>query len=314
MNVYGRRLGCNENYFSSTQVFYITLLIIYLTSVSLVAMEMGTCVFPTQPLTQRESSWGIFCPGSWTAQRTTTQTYGNDVVVVNTRDTCLTLESVDNHGVFLKKETHIDVADRAFTPDPKKLFVGFCRQVLPESIEIEQLEPQVIIVSRRQIVCQVCRYTQQLPNQNVTTTLWYSNSMTPYLLRSEEICTQKNEGSNLPETVLSHTIMTVIETSGTRLFKSLLNEYKIQTIKKTANSTVVSVANYSTNIPGGLIREISVETDAAGRVISRSVTNILDYFVASSDYSRRPKFQMKSSQEIRWNWENLTQGSGGFPK
>ncbi|MDR1383502.1 MAG: hypothetical protein LBJ67_06620 [Planctomycetaceae bacterium] len=313
MNVYGRRLCCGEDYFSLTQILYTTLFMICWMPISFVSGETGTYDFRTQPLTQRESPWGIFCPGSWVSQQTTAQTYTNDAVVVNTTETRLALESMDNSGVFLKKETKIDVADHAFTPEPQKFFVDFYRQVLSEGIEIEQLMPQAIIVSRRHIVCQVCRYTQQLPDQNVTTTLWYSNSMMPYLLRSEEICTKKNDDSQLPEIVLSHTIMTVTETSGMRLFKSLLSEYKTQTIKKTANSTVISVANHSTNIPGGLVREISVETDTSGRVINRSVTNVLDYFVANFDNSHRPRFQIKSPQEIRWDWENITQGSG-FPK
>ena len=265
--------------------------------------------YSAQPLSSRkiENPWGSFLPGAWVVRRTFQWQYTENSVASNVTDTLLILESVDENGITLRQETAIGIGNNVFTPEPKQIFLDFHMQPLSEETEIVQLQPQTVTVARRQIVCRVSRYIQTLGDQKKTTTLWYSDSVMPYLFRSEEIRSTLPATPNQPETVISHTIMTVTDTSGVRLFKNLLSEYKTQTIKKTSTGTTVSQASHSMNIPGGLLREVTVETDNTRKIVGRRVTSVLDYFVASPGVPiRQRKLSSEASQEIQKNWDNIT--------
>ncbi len=261
-------------------------------------------------LKMRETPWGGFLPGTWVLRRTNSQRNVGESVVNNVTETLLSLENVNESGMVLRQETAIGIATGTFSPDPKQLLLDFNMQPVSEGTEIEHLQPQTVIVARRQIVCQVCRYTQIVGDQKKTTTLWLSDTVMPYLLRSEEIRT------NLPvagqtETVLSHTVTTVTDTSGIRLLKNLLSDYKTQTIRKTSSGTVISQASLSANIPGGLLREVTVETDSTNKVIGRSVTSAIDYFVACPGVPvRERRLYSEASQEIQSNWDDLSKETG----
>ncbi|MCL2119921.1 MAG: hypothetical protein FWH27_16000 [Planctomycetaceae bacterium] len=253
-----------------------------------------------------ENPWGSFLPGTWVVRRTNTQHYATNSIVNNMTDTLLTLESVDESGIRLRQETAIGIANSTFTPEPKQVLLDFHLHPFSEGIVIDQLPPQTVVIARRQIVCQVLRSTQVLGDQKKTTTLWYSDTVMPYLLRSEEIRTNPASSADQPETVISHTIMTVTDTSGIRLFKNLLSEYSTQTIKKNATGTVVSQASHSMNIPGSLLREVTVETDTKNKITSRSVTSVIDYYVACPGVPvRQRRLYSEASQEIQKNWDNI---------
>ena len=260
----------------------------------------------TCALKSLDNPWASFLPGTWVLRRTNTQHYAANSIVNNVMDTLLTLEAVDESGIRLQQETAIGIANAAFTSAPKQVLLDFHLQPFSEGTVIEQLQPQTVVVARRQIVCHVSRYTQTVGNQKKTTTLWLSDTVMPYIFRSEEIRTNIHLDTDQQETVISHTIMTVTDTSGIRLFKNLLSEYKTQTIKKTAMGTVISQATHSTNIPGGLLREVAMETDTMNKVIGRSVTSVIDYYVACPGVPiRQRRLYSEASKEIQTNWDNI---------
>ena len=259
------------------------------------------------PLKKLENPWGSFPLGTWIVRRTNNWYYSDNSGVNNVTDTLVTLESVDENKIILRQETAIGIGNRVFTPEPKRVLLDFNLQPILEGTEIIQLQPQTVIVARRQIVCKVSRYTQILGDQKKTITLWHSDSVMPYLFRSEEIRTTIHVSADQAETVDSHTIMMVTDTSGIRLFKNLLSDYKTQTIKKTSTGTTVSQASHSMNIPGGLLREVTVETDNTNKIVGRSMTSILDYFVACPGVPvRQRKLYAEASREIQTNWDNIT--------
>lgn len=275
------------------------------TSAILVAEDVND---QTWHLKKTENPWGSFLPGTWVVRRTSSWQFADNSVVSNATDTLLILESVDKNRITLRQETAIEIENGTFVkPDPKQVLLDFNMQPFSEEGTIVLLQPQTVVVARRQIVCQVLRYTQYIGDQKKTTTLWHSDTIMPYLFRLEEIRTQISNSAEKPETVLSHSIMTVTDTSGIRLFKNLLNDYKTQTIKKNASGTVVSQASHSTNIPGGLLREVTVETDTDNKIVGRSVTSVLDYFVACPGTPvRQPRLYSEASKEIQSNWNNIT--------
>jgi hypothetical protein len=265
---------------------------------------------PPFPLKKLENPWGCFPLGTWVVRRTNRWHSAEKSVANNVMDTLLTLESVDENRITLRQETAIGIGNSVFTPEPKQIFLDFHLQPFSmgtEGTKMVPLQPQTVTVARRQVVCQVSQYTQILGNQKKVTTHWHSDSVMPYLLRSEEIRTTVPLSADHPESVVSHTIMMVTDTSGGRLFKNLLSDYKTQTIKKTATGTTISQASHSMNIPGGLLREVTVETDNTNRIIGRSVTSVLDYFVACLGVPiRQRKLYSEASREIQENWDNTT--------
>ena len=266
----------------------------------------------TCALTKNETPWGTFFPGTWVIRRTNDQRFRQGIVESNISETHLVLDEIHDNGIVLQHESIIGIGNRVYVTEAKHISLDFYQQPISEDIVIEQLTPQTVIVARRQIVCQVCRYTHVLNDEKKTTTIWYSNTVMPYLLRLEEIRTRIPSADETQETVLHHLIKNVTETSGTRLFKNVLGSYKIQTIKKTSTGTTVSRASFSTNIPGGLLREVSVERDANGKIIRQSVTSVIDYFLASPGTPiRQRRSSANDSLEIRESWDNLIQETKG---
>ena len=264
-------------------------------------------------LTKRENPWGAFLPGTWVIRRTNDQRFRDGTIVDrNIAETHLILEEVNDSGIILQKESIIGIGNRAYASETKRIPLDFYQQPDSKDVVIEQLPPQTVIVARRQIVCQVCRYTHILNDEKKTTTIWYSNMVMPYLLRLEEFRTRIPDENEAEEVVLHHLIMNVTETSGTRLFKNVLESYKTQTIKKTSTGTTVSHASFSTNIPGGLLREVSVERNANGKITGQSVTSVIDYFMASPGVPiRLRRSSADDSLEIRESWDNLIQKTKG---
>ena len=274
------------------------------TSATMIVSDMNV---KSLPLKKLQNPWGNFLPGTWVVRRINNWHSTDNSFVSNVTDTLLALESVDENRITLRQEMAIGIGTSVFTPDPKQVFLDVHLQPLSQETEIVQLQPQTVTVARRQIVCRVCRYTQILGDQKKTTTLWHSDSVMPYLFRSEEIRTTIPLSADQSETVVSHTVMMVTDTSGVRLFKNLLNDYKTQTIKKTATGTTISQASHSMNIPGGLLREVTVETDHTNKIVGRSVTSVLDYYVACPGVPvRQRKLYSEASREIQTNWENIT--------
>jgi hypothetical protein len=265
------------------------------------------------PLTKRENPWGAFLPGTWVARRTNSQRFQQGSVSdSNTTDTYLILEDVGDTGIVLRQESIVGIGGRLYTPEAKQISFDHYQQAVAENVEIEQLQPQTVVVERRQVICQVCRYTQLLSDEKKTTTIWYSHTVMPFLLRLEEVRTKIPTEETKEETVVQHTIMNVTETSGVRLFKNLLRDYKTQTIKKNLAGTTVSHASYSANIPGGLLQEISTEMDSRGKIVGRSVTSVTDYCVASLGTPvRQPRSNAKVSQEMQSAWDSLIEETTG---
>lgn len=264
-------------------------------------------------LTKQETPWGAFLPGTWVIRRTNNQQFRQEVAVEsNVSETHLVLEDANDSEIVLRQESIIGIGDRVYASEAKRIPLDFYQQPISDDVVIEQLTPQTVIVARRQIICQVCRYTHVHNDEKKTTTIWYSNTVMPHLLRLEEFRTRVSPESEADEIVLHHLIMSVTETSGTRLFRNVLGNYKTQTIKKTSTGTTVSHASYSTNIPGGLVRDVSVERNANGKIIGKSVTSVIDYFMASPGVPIRPRrSSADDSLEIRESWDNLIQKTKG---
>jgi len=232
----------------------------------------------TVRLAKVQTAWGNFAPGSGAYRRTVTRTYEQNSTLTNVTDTKYTLESVEDNRFALRLENAVNIGGQNFTPDPQLIYYDFYQQRLGDAFTVTVLKPEVLSIQRKQVTCQVCKYTQKTEDWVQETTLWYSSLVMPYILKKELVRKSVADG-----TILSRSTTTVTETSALRVFGRLLANYQILNIKISGTNRIETKGNYSDNVPGGLLSEVSVETNASNRVVSRTETTLLNYCIFTRD-------------------------------
>ncbi|MDR1959009.1 MAG: hypothetical protein LBQ54_08195 [Planctomycetaceae bacterium] len=226
----------------------------------------------TVQLSEHHSPWGTFSPGNWAFYRTITQTFEKDSSVTSVKDTQLTLEAVKDRRVILKQKTSVNIGGQNFSPEPQQIICDFYRQRVEDSVKVEVLPLEFLSINRKQVVCQVCKYTYSTESWTQETTVWYSPQVMPYVLKTDLVRKSKSDG-----TILMQKTTAVTETSDLRPLGRLLRNYTTQSVMLAGKHTTVTNSYYSDNVPGGLLRETSVETDANKKVVSRTETTLYNY-------------------------------------
>ena len=226
-------------------------------------------------ISARFHPWGAFDPGAWKAVRVVTETLNEQGQVVSTAttDTKTTLVDIDNQGVTLEIQTCMEVAGKRFEVEPQTLKQGFHGELVGPNLKIKEPTDGQVEIEGRKIVCRSQQLEAVAAGGKTVTTLYYSATVAPYILKRESTTTDA-EGAS----VLSETNVDVI-TFGLPL--KVLGEQKsgiqMKTVHKNAKGTVTTLAAVLPEVPGGVVSSSSKEVDKAGRLVRRSTLALLDY-------------------------------------
>lgn len=226
-------------------------------------------------LKKQHTPWGEFLPGSWVGYRTVTQIHQENNTITNATHTKLTLESVEDNRYLLRKEVSAVLGSQNFSLEPQLNFYDFYQQNLTEPVVIQELPQENLVIGRKQVSCQVCSYTQKTDAFVEETKIWYTPHVMPYLLKTESVRRSLTDNA-----VVNRKTFLVTETSALRPFGRLLATYKAQTISIGSHHKTVTNSCYSRNVPGGLLREVSMEMDANNKIVSQIETKLLNYYMS----------------------------------
>ncbi len=219
--------------------------------------------------------WGQFEPGTWKVVRVVTETLDQQgqVVSTNTTDTKTTLLNVCNDGVVLEVEACMEVAGKRFRVEPQTIKEGFHGEAAGSKVTLkEPVDGQITIVDRK-IPCKIRRLSLVGPNGRTDLTLHYSTTVPPYLLKRQCIVTDA-EGKN----TLSETDKDVVALDmPVRVLGRLRSGSYVRTVRKGAKSTVTTLAVVVPDVPGGVVSHSSKEVDKSGRLLRRSILELVDY-------------------------------------
>jgi len=235
------------------------------------------------PLTANAHPWGRFLPNSWCVVHTVTTTTLEGQAVKSTQTIKTTLQAVDANGVTLQEEETLELGGRIVERIPQAVKYDFLNEPIQEKVQIRQGPSAKLEIekNRKVVPCNSRIYEQQASGGHLTTTVWYTPDVYPYVLRVEKILRSSSDGESTGGQIIRHSVMLVQETSALRVLRSSRRNrtYSLQTVEKAGNITRITDTRCSWDVPGGLLESTTREFDAQNREIRSSVSRMTTYFV-----------------------------------
>ena len=237
------------------------------------------------PLTANEHPWGRFLPNTWCIVQTVTIANIEGRAVQSTQTVRATLRSVNEGSVTLQEEETLELGGRIVPKSPQIVKYDFYNEPILEKpsqdgVKVRQGPPEKLMIDRKVVPCAVRIYEQHTSGGILTTTIWYTPQVYPYVLRVEKILRSVSEGEDAGKQIIRQSVTLVQETSALKTLRVTRRNrtYTLQTVEKAGNITRITDARCSWDRPGGLLESTTRELDSQGVEIRRSVTRMTNYF------------------------------------
>ena len=219
--------------------------------------------------------WGKFEPGAWKRIRMITETYNEQgtIASINTTDSKTTLFDVEDDSLTLETQACVEMAGKRFESEPQMVKQGFHGEVLTPNLKVKESAAGQVEIDDRKISCQVLKLETVGNSSKTSTTIYYSTSVAPNILKRESKTTDL-EG----KTVLSETTATLLALDMPYQIEGETHLVAhLKTVQKSPKGTVTTLAVLSPDIPGGIVSHSSKELDANGRLVRHSILELVDY-------------------------------------
>jgi hypothetical protein len=246
-----------------------------LTALVLTVLGAQPCVAADAGISARHNSWARFQPGAWKLVRVTTDSLDENgrVLGVNITETKTSLLRVETDGVVLEAEVGVEVAGKQFDGQPQCLKQGFHGELAGGDVKFLPVASGEVSIEERKVSCRTQQVEITSPAGRTTVKLFFSDTLSPYILRRQSKTTDVG-GTN----VLSETISEVVALDmPQRVLSELKNVACIKTAQKTPKGCVTTLAMSSPDVPGGVVYQTTKETDATGRLVRRSTLELLNF-------------------------------------
>ena len=230
------------------------------------------------------SKWAKFKVGAWIRKRTTSITYENNKPIQSVTETRVELKKIDlvKKCYELNYVVTVKVGDVDYSQRNETALFDFFDLPYDESAQVENTEPVNLMIAQRVVPCQTRRVTRVNDQYRETTVLWFSLVLPPYVMQREVTRERLDANSQEGDSFASHELF-VVQQTATRPEFGVVNSNPNYVALSSSNSgkrSQTSKTIYSLNIPGGVIRENSVEKDPeTGAVIYQTNSVLLDYYV-----------------------------------
>ncbi len=242
--------------------------------------------------------WGKFEPGAWKLVHVVTENFNEQGAAAGTgtSDCKTTLLDNDDDGVTLEMRVCVDVAGRRFDGEPQTIKQNYYGEQQSPGLKIKEPAAGQVTIEDRKIPCQVREIESSGTNGKTTATIYYSTTVSPYVLKRESVTTDV-EGKN----IVSETSVSIQALDMPCKISGVLHSAAyVKTVQKTPKGTIYTLAVICPEIPGGVVSHTSKELDAAGRLVRRSTLELVD-FNTEPEKSRTGVFGRKRPQRYRGN-------------
>ena len=252
----------------------------------------------TVDLTATENAWARFVPQSWVRYQTSVVTGTESEPIRSLTEVKQTLERVDEQSYTLQRCVSVQTGARELVRRPELITYNFYDRAADHCLVSETGSCDNISINiglkkpdnpffmdmgrvTRIVPCYVRIFNKQIENRREETKVWYSPVIFPYLLKQESrvyILPENGEG----EGTLSRASTTEIWKNSLDLRFGLVKEWMTLMIETDANGRIRTRVTtlHSSQVPGGVLEETSIEYDADGVQVSRSDSRLLDYYTA----------------------------------
>jgi hypothetical protein len=219
--------------------------------------------------------WGQFEPGAWKLVRVVTESFSEQgsVVGTNTSDYKTTLLDADDDGVTLEMRVCVEVAGKRFDGEPQAIKQNYYGEQQSPGLKLKEPAPGQVTIEDRKIPCQVREIESSNPNGKTTTTIYYSTTAPPYVLKRQSVTTDLDGKNIISETNVSVQALEM----PCKVLGAMRNAAYVKTLQKTPKGTIYTLAVICPEIPGGIVSNSSKELDSSGRLVRRSTLELVDY-------------------------------------
>jgi hypothetical protein len=246
-------------------------------------------------ITAKLHPWGRFTPGTWKLVRAATETLDEQgqLVSTSTTEAKTVLVDVGCDGVTLEIEPCIEVAGKRFQAGPQTIKQGFHGELAAPGLKLSALGDAEVTIEDRKTPCKVERLELANSSEKTVTTVYYSTTVPPYVLKRTSVVTEP-DGKVVSEMVVEVTALDM----PAQVLGKMCCACHVKTVLKNAKGTTTTLAVVSPEVPGGVVSHSSKEVDKAGRVVRRSTLELVD-FSADPDkdrnFHKRPNRRGKTS-------------------
>lgn len=252
----------------------------------------------TAELTASENAWARFAPQSWARYQTSVVTETESEPIRSLTEVKQTLEKIDEKTYTIQRCVSVQTGARELVRRPEQITYNFYDRAYDPSLISEPGPCDNININvtlkqpnnsffkdmggiARIVPCYVRIFNRQIEDRREETKIWYSPVIFPHLLKQESrvyILPENGKG----EGTLFRVSTTEIWKNSVDLRFGLVKDWMTSTTETDSNGRIrVHVTTlHSSQIPGGILEETSVEYDEDGTQISRSDSRLLDYYVA----------------------------------
>lgn len=226
-------------------------------------------------ITAKLHPWGQFDPGTWKLVRVVTETLNEQgqVVSTSTTDTKTTLMDIDNEGVTLKIEACMEVAGKRFQSEPQTVKQGFHGELIVPNIKLKKPVDGQVVIENKKVSCKVQQLEVVGPTEKSDTRIYYSTTVSPYVLKRKSVVSDP-EGKN----VLSETSFEVLALNmPIRMDEATQSGTYVKASHKGAKGTVTTMAVLLPEVPGGVVSQSLKEVGKTGRVVRRSTLELVEF-------------------------------------
>ncbi len=218
---------------------------------------------------------GRFRPGSWKKVRLITETLDDQGKVVSTSvaRTRTTLTSLDDRHVTLNVEATVEVAGKEVPRRVANRHARMARDPASRDSTISDQGEESVTIGKVAIPCRIEQAENETAAGHVVTKTWYSDRVSPYVLRRESTTYEPDT-----EKVLSQTRVEVVAPPRSmRLLRRQRQAAELRVVHTHAGGTTRSRLWSSLEVPGGVVAQDSEEFDAEGRLARRSKLELVGF-------------------------------------
>jgi len=223
------------------------------------------------------SAWGLFEPGAWSRVRIVIETLAPDGTVADMSTTVqtTTLVNVGLESVELKVDATVDVGGKQFEAPSQTVRQLFGGQTIAANAQVasKSLGDGNVTIEGKTIACQI---EQSEVTEKASKTLaktYYAASTFPHVLRVETTTNDQDEtiSQSLGEIIALD--MPYRTATGATRNVAVWQEG----IRKSKGAVERSISLRGDEIPGGVVARWSKELDDEGRLVRRSMLELIDF-------------------------------------
>ena len=196
----------------------------------------------------------------------------------------------------------MEVAGKQFDAQPQCIRQGFHGELLDPNLIVKTPTGGQLKIDDKNIICRVQQLDICAGGNKTAVTVYYSDTVSPYILKRESVTTGADEK------VLGETTMNVVSLDVPyKVLAETKRVARLKTVQRHTKGVVTTEAMTSPDVPGGIVHTTSKETDANGRLTRQSVLELVSFGLKGEEertglFGRKRPARMRKSATNSASW------------